>query len=69
MKFKKLSLKKSRVMELSSELNSLPLEQTDQVAGGNWTMNRCRDTIDAFGTETEGCTGGRMTETCFENQI
>lgn len=37
MEFKKLNLKKARVMELSDDVESLPLDKTDQVAGGATT--------------------------------
>lgn len=51
MQFKKLKLKKSPVKELSHDLESLPLEATDQVAGG--LSAYC--TLDVCPKPTAGC--------------
>ena len=54
MEFKKLKLKKQKVIELSTDVETLPLEQTDNVAGGITTSrNNC---ITLFLTE-EICIG------------
>jgi hypothetical protein len=43
MDFKKLKLKKAKVIELSTDVETLPLEQTDNVAGGVTTSRHyCR---------------------------
>ena len=37
MEFKKLKLKKAKLVELSTEVETLPREATDKVAGGRTT--------------------------------
>ena len=41
MEFKKLKLKKAKVMELSADIESLPMEETEKVAGGIPTYMTC----------------------------
>jgi hypothetical protein len=41
MEFKKLKLKKAKVMELSADIESLPMEDTAKVAGGIPTYMTC----------------------------
>ncbi|MCJ8270999.1 MAG: hypothetical protein MJK04_16545 [Psychrosphaera sp.] len=39
MEFKKLKLKKAKLVELSTEVETLPREATDKVAGGRTTSH------------------------------
>jgi hypothetical protein len=54
MNFKKLKLKKTRIMALSNDIEALPLEATTQVVGGFMTT-KCdtKDTIDSVGTDPD----------------
>jgi len=53
MKFQKLKLKKTNVMELSSGVETLPREATNQAAGGVTTSRGACATLPC-GTFTEG---------------
>ena len=50
MKFKKLKLKKTRLIALSNDIEALPLEATTQVAGGQLTL-KCNITEGQVGTD------------------
>ncbi|NQZ08761.1 MAG: hypothetical protein HRT35_16520 [Algicola sp.] len=52
MKFKKLKLKKTRLMALSNDIEALPLEATTQVAGGAITT-LCNKTEGNVGTDPD----------------
>ncbi len=51
MNFKKLKLKKTRIMALSNDIEALPLEATTQVVGGIMTT-KCQ-TEEQVGTDPE----------------
>ncbi|NQZ06603.1 MAG: hypothetical protein HRT35_05510 [Algicola sp.] len=61
MDFKKLKLKKAKVMELSTDVESLPREKTTQVAGGATTSYQYCYSLGCDGSK--GC--GEYSEPCF----
>ena len=72
MKFQKLKLKKTNVMELSSGVETLPREATNQAAGGVTTSIAavcyslgCTATTDTTPWSEDGCGGATLQRRCI----